>query len=46
MSSPLPLRVLIGAVCKKTTDPQLHFFNNCFDDEFSTRKSHALAFMC
>eukprot|EP00731_Ephydatia_muelleri_P031640 Em0023g147a len=30
-------KVLIGAVCKKTTDPQLHFFNNCFDDEFSTQ---------
>lgn len=30
-------KVLIGAVCKKTNNPQLHLFNNCFDDEFSTQ---------
>ena len=30
-------KVLIGAVYKKTTNLQLHFFNNCFDDEFSTQ---------
>ena len=31
-------RVLITAVEKKTTQPKLHFFNNCFGDELSTRK--------
>ena len=32
-------RVLISAVNKKTTNLQLNFFNNCFHDEFSHRKS-------
>ena len=32
-------RVLVGAVYKRTIIPELHFFNNCFYDEFSTRKS-------
>ena len=31
-------RVLIAAVNKQTTTPMLHFFNNCFSDEFSERK--------
>ena len=31
-------RVVITAVYKKTTMPELHFFNNCFQDEFSTRE--------
>lgn len=31
-------RVIVTAVYKKTTMPELHFFNNCFHDEFSTRK--------
>ena len=31
-------RVLISAVSKKTTPPTLHFFNNCFDDEYSDGK--------
>ncbi len=31
-------RVIITAVYKKTTMPELHFFNNCFQDEFSTRE--------
>ena len=30
--------MLVGAVYKKTVIPELHFFNNCFYDEFSTRK--------
>ena len=35
----LPInRVLIAAVNKSTTNPELHFFNNCFGDEFSERK--------
>jgi calcium-independent phospholipase A2 len=28
-------KVLITAVYKKTNQPELHFFNNCFDNEFS-----------
>ena len=32
------VRVLIPAVSKKTINPKLHIFNNCFDDKFSTRK--------
>ena len=32
------VRVLIPAVSKKTINPKLHIFNNCFDDRFSTRK--------
>ena len=32
------LRVIVTAVYKKTTIPELHFFNNCFDDDFSTRE--------
>ena len=32
------IRVLIPAVSKKTINPKLHIFNNCFDDMFSTRK--------
>ena len=28
-------RVLVSAVNKKTSLPELHFFNNCFGDEFS-----------
>ena len=35
---PLFIRVLIPAVYKNTINPKLHVFNNCFDDEFSTRK--------
>lgn len=31
-------RVIVTAVYKKTTMPELHFFNNCFHDEFSTRE--------
>ena len=31
-------RVIVTAVHKKTTMPELHFFNNCFHDEFSTRE--------
>ena len=29
---------MVSAVFKKTTNLQLNFFNNCFDDEFSDRK--------
>jgi len=36
--TPLFIRVLIPAVYKNTINPKLHVFNNCFDDEFSTRK--------
>ena len=32
-------RVLISAVNKATTKPKLHFFNNCFGDEYMDRKS-------
>ena len=32
-------RVLISAVSKATTKPKLHFFNNCFGDEYMDRKS-------
>ena len=28
-------RVLIPAVCKKDSNLSLHFFNNCFEDEYS-----------
>jgi calcium-independent phospholipase A2 len=28
-------KILISAVCKETTNLQLHFFNNCFNDKFS-----------
>jgi len=35
-------KVLVAAVNKKTAPPQLHFFNNCFDDEFSNRKCRIL----
>jgi len=35
-------RVLVAAVNKKTAPPQLHFFNNCFDDEFSNRECRIL----
>ena len=31
-------RVLISAVSKATTKPKLHFFNNCFGDEYMDRK--------
>lgn len=34
----ISIRVLISAVNKKTTPPTLHFFNNCFDNEFSNGK--------
>lgn len=30
-------KVIVTAVYKKTTMPELHFFNNCFHDEFSTQ---------
>eukprot|EP00731_Ephydatia_muelleri_P031660 Em0023g167a len=30
-------KVLISAVSKASTQPKLHFFNNCFGDEFSTQ---------
>ena len=33
---PLLHRVLVTAVDKSTTDLPLRFFNNCFDDEYST----------
>jgi len=36
--TPLFIRVLIPAVYKNTINPKLDVFNNCFDDEFSTRK--------
>jgi len=32
-------RVLIPAVKKDFINLKLHFFNNCFDDEFSNRTS-------
>ena len=32
-------RVMIGAVSTKQNPPLLHFFNNCFNDEFSGRES-------
>ena len=28
----------MSAVHKKKTSPELHFFNNCFEDQFSTRE--------
>ena len=31
-------RVLIAAVNKSTINPELHFFNNCFGNEFSEGK--------
>ena len=34
-------RVMIGAVSTKQNPPLLHFFNNCFNDEFSGRKPAA-----
>ena len=33
-------RVLVAAVNKSTTNPELHFFNNCFEDDFSDGKSY------
>ena len=33
-------RVLITAVYKKMSQPELHFFNNCFEDELSKRKEN------
>ena len=33
--------MLITAVHKASTQPKLHFFNNCFGDEFSTRERSA-----
>ena len=35
--------VLVSAVYKKMAPPQLHFFNNCFGDQFSTREQSVLA---
>ena len=32
-------RVLVAAVDKSTTNPELHFFNNCFGDGFDERES-------
>jgi len=30
-------RVLIAAVNKSSINPKLHFFNNCFGDDYSKR---------
>ena len=35
--APHTLRVIVPAVFKKSINLKLHFFNNCFDDEYSTR---------
>lgn len=37
-SSCLCIRVLIAAVNKATTNLELNFFNNCFDDDYTDCK--------
>jgi len=35
-------RVLIAAVNKSSINPKLHFFNNCFGDDYSKRMLNVL----